>query len=352
MLRVLIRYTMAVTMVVGASLSPALATFHLMAIQEVFPGTQANPQAQYVMLRMTSSGQTLVGSNSTFLEVQDASGTPLGRFGAFDHNVSNGGAIGCSYPSCPPIIIGTSAAQTLLGFSFDQIVDAQVGHVALPLAGGRLCFAYPLGTVDCVAWGNFTGSNITSTINGCDGNFGSPAAALALDFALTRGTFNCLAKENSTDFSNRFPHPVANNGANSNSDGDGDGLISVLDCSDSDSSSLYFPVEVTGDNVVAVATTTVSWNSQSNVTGISTRYDIVTGLVSDLASSKSYVSATCLQSGINGVSLADPRPDPVIGQIFYYLIRAANQCGKGTFGDSSLVPDPRDALDGPTGPCP
>src|SRR5207249_10198754 len=123
-----------------------------------------------------------------------------------------------------------------------------------------------LGIVDCVAWGKFTGSNITSTINGCDGNFGSPAAALALDFALTRGTFNCLAAENSTDFSNGFPRPVANTGANSNIDGDGDGLIGVLDCSDSDATSLYFPVEVAGDGVGTSAPTTVSWGSQSNVT--------------------------------------------------------------------------------------
>jgi len=37
--RVLMRYTVVAALVAGASLSPALATFHLMAIQEVFPGT-------------------------------------------------------------------------------------------------------------------------------------------------------------------------------------------------------------------------------------------------------------------------------------------------------------------------
>src|SRR5438445_889719 len=341
--RVLMRYTVVAALVAGASLSPALATFHLMAIQEVFPGTRANPQAQFVMLRMTGSGQNFLGTNSTFLEVQDASGAPLGRFGSFDHNLSNGGTIGCSYPSCPAVIIGTSAAQTLFGFSFDQIVDAQAGHVALPLAGGRLCYGYALGIVDCVAWGQFTGSNITSTINGCDGNFGSPAAALALDFALTRGTFNCLAAENSTDFSNGFPRPVADSGANSNVDGDGDGLIAVLDCSDSDATSLYFPVEVAGDGVSAGTSTTVSWDSQASVTGTSTRYDVTTGLVSDLLSSNSYAAATCLQSGVNGLLVADPRPDPGIGEVFYYLIRGASGCGKGTLGDSGLVPAPRGA---------
>src|SRR2546425_2421721 len=128
----------------GSSLSPALATFHLMAVQEIFPGTKTNPQAQYVMLRMTSSGQEFV--NGTFIDVQDANGVVLGRFGTLDHNVANGGTVGCAYPNCPAIVVGTSAAQTLFGFSFDQIVDAQAGHVALPPAGGRLCFTGSTGS--------------------------------------------------------------------------------------------------------------------------------------------------------------------------------------------------------------
>ena len=352
MTRTFVRYALALAFASGASLSPALATFHLMTVQEVFPGTQTTPQAQYVMLRMTTTFQSSV--NLTFIDVQDANGVVLGRFGAFDHPVSNNGTAGCAYPNCPAIVIGTAAAQTMFGFAFDQLVDAQAGHVPLPLAGGRLCFRSSAGSaVDCVAWGSFTGVNTipTPTINGCDSNFGAPAAALMLDRSLTRGTFVCASKENSTDFASRFPRPIANNGANANTDVDADGLIKVLDCNDNDPAALYFPLEVTGDTVAAGNPTMISWDSQAPRSGSGVRYDIVGGLVADLSASMTFSGATCGFSDVNGTSFADTRPDPTGGHIFYYLIRAGSSCGEGTFGDSSLIPDPRDGLDAAS-PCP
>ena len=345
------RLGLGLMLVLGASLSPAFATFHLMVVQEVFPGTASAPPAQYVLLRMTGSGQNFL--SGTFIDVQDANGVVLGRFGTFDHNVANAGTLGCVYPNCPAIVIGTSAAQTLLGFSFDQIVDLQAGHVALSLPGGRLCFRSSTGSaIDCVAWGNYTGVNTipTPTINGCDANFGAPAAALALDHALTRITFNCASKENSTDFGVRFPHPIANNGANANTDVDSDGLIKVLDCNDNDSTALYFPVEVSGDAVAAGNPTIISWDSQAMHSGSGVRYDIVGGLAADLSASMSFSGATCVSADVNGTSFIDTRPAPAAGQILYYLIRAGSSCGEGTFGDSSLTPDPRDGLDAAS-PC-
>ena len=41
--------------------TPASATFHLMKVVEVFRGTAASPNAQYVVLQMYSPGQNLVG---------------------------------------------------------------------------------------------------------------------------------------------------------------------------------------------------------------------------------------------------------------------------------------------------
>src|SRR5262245_61549460 len=100
----------------AAALTPCYATDHLMVIQEVFPGTPADPNAQYIMLRMTSSGQSLV--NGDFLRVENAAGTVLGRFGTMIHGVASGGTLGCAWGDCPAIVIGTMAAQTLLGFTF------------------------------------------------------------------------------------------------------------------------------------------------------------------------------------------------------------------------------------------
>src|SRR5262245_26411693 len=182
----------AAILTVGVIVCPETqAAEHLMSVQEVFPGTLAAPDAQYVMLRMTSSGQTLL--NTHYIAVEDPNGVMLGRFGTFDHNMGNGGAV-CSWPNCPAIVMGTSAAQTLFGFTFDQVVDAQAGRVALPLTGGRVCFRLSSNNaaMDCVAYGSYSAANTipAPTFNGCDANFGTPAAALARGFALTRTGFN------------------------------------------------------------------------------------------------------------------------------------------------------------------
>ncbi len=342
----------AVTALLSASAAEALE--HFMAIQEAFPGTPAAPNAQYVMLRMTSPGQTLVMFE--YISVEDAGGVMLGRFGSFDHDVLNGGAA-CVYPGCPAILIGTSEAQSLLGFAFDQIVDAEAGRVALPESGGRVCFRLSTGTAaDCVAYGAFSAANTIPmpTVNGCDANFGAPAAALAPGYALTRTAFNCASKENSTQFTNLFPHPVANNGANANSDPDGDGLINVLDCGDADAASWYAPVQIRNTTVddSAAPTIALTWDSQNATVGPSTRYDVVTGDGQDLADTGAFTLAMCLERGVNGTSTTDPSGGPPPGRASYYAARARNGCSAGTFGDSLLSPDPRDFLDDRVnGPC-
>jgi len=297
-----------------------------------------------VMLEMTSSGQTIL--NNTYIEVQNATGEVLGRFGTFDHNVASGGAA-CSYPNCPSIVMGTTAAATLLGFSFDQVIDSQAGRVALPLSGGRICFRDSLNrAIDCVAWGGFTGTNTipTPTVNACDADFGSSAVVLSPGFALTRKQFICLNKNNSLDFENRFPHPIANNGANNNTDSDSDTLINILDCADADSSTLYFPVEVTG-LTVSDAPTNLAWDPQAALSGISTLYDILAGSLSALRTTQDYTAVTCLTAGVTGASTPDPGPAPSPGDGNYYLARARNGCGAATYGGSTNVPDPRDLLD-------
>ncbi len=320
----------------AAGLSPAVASFHLMVIQEVFPGTPDNPQAQYVMLRMTNVGQSQVSTKA--IVVQDASGVVIGRFGTFDHNV-NGGTAGCSYPNCRAILIGTSAAQTLLGFDFDQIVDAETGRVALPLAGGRVCFKTPTSTtaVDCVAYGDFTAANTipTPTESGCDANFGAPAASLSSGFALTRKQFNCVANENSLDFQNRFPHPVNNAGTSANTDPDADGLISVLDCADNDNTSLYAPIEVSGVDVIGLPPL-ISWLSTSALTGTSTRYDVALASLAELGGSGTLTSASCMAGQVNGLNTTDNGSDPSPGDAFFYQARGRNTCGKGTYGLAGL----------------
>jgi hypothetical protein len=343
---------MALSIALGA-LTPAVAAFHLISIQEVFVGTpsdMANPnlsadqRAQYVMLRFTSQGQTFL--NGTSIRVEGATGNIVGSFGGFTANVANGGSVGCGYPNCPAVVIGTTAAKNLFTFTFDKLVDGQPGRVALPVAGGRACFVSGSTVVDCVAWGNFSCSAANCPLgpnafhagdasgNGCDGNFDAPAAPAGLEFgkSLTRTSFNCAAKANSTQFALLFPRPINNAGTNNNTDSDADGLINQLDCSQADSSIQWAPIEVQHVTVDGGAASTDSWDSQSAFVGTGVRYDEIRGSISALVG---FADDSCNNPQTASTSSPDASLPPA-DDGYYYLVRATGGTGcVGTYGKQS-----------------
>src|SRR5262249_2727058 len=97
---------------------------------------------------------------------------------------------------------------------------------------------------------------------------------------------------------------------------------------------------------------TISWDSLDPVVGSGAAYDLVSGLASQLRSDAGYLRAGCLIAGVSDTPFTDTRPGPSLGQAFYYLVRGRNGCGLGTYGDSGLVPDPRDFLDSGSPSCP
>ena len=110
---------------VATQVSPASATFHLMKIREIFPGTTAAPGAQYVMLQMYFAGQNLVSGH--FIRVFDAGGATVATF-TFAANVANGA-------DQATILIATTDAQTLFGITADLLMTP-----VLPVTGGAVCF--------------------------------------------------------------------------------------------------------------------------------------------------------------------------------------------------------------------
>ncbi len=127
--------------------APAFASFHLMKIREVFPGTTAAPDAEYVMLQMYSGGQNQLAGHH--LEFFDASGASLGQV-VFGSAVANG-----SNQSF--VLIATSAAQTLFGVVPDFVMTEQMDP-----AGGMVCFE----AIDCVSWGSYAGSSASPSPSG------------------------------------------------------------------------------------------------------------------------------------------------------------------------------------------
>ena len=88
----------------------ASATFHEVKIVEVFPGTAAQPNAQFVVLQAWAANQNLVNGHS--LIVFDASGATVGTF-TFDHNVA-------VFANQMKMFIATPEAATLFNLPVDQ----------------------------------------------------------------------------------------------------------------------------------------------------------------------------------------------------------------------------------------
>jgi len=114
------------------------AAFHEMKVVEVFPGTPAAPNAQYVVLQMWSNGQNQVGGHS--VRVFDVAGTQTSLF-TFGTAVPSG-------LSQRKILIATPEAATFFNITADL---AMTSVILRP--GGKICF----DTFDCFAWGTYTG---------------------------------------------------------------------------------------------------------------------------------------------------------------------------------------------------
>ncbi len=205
MTRALRQLSLATSLVLLTA-APAAATFHLMKIVEVFPGTAADPAAQYVMLQMFFPGQNLVNGHS--LSIFDGAGMPMGTF-TFGADVSNGADLAT-------ILIATPDAQALFGIMPDLTMSA-----AIDPAGGAACW----DVVDCVAWGNFSAP--AALPGALETTFNAPAG-LVLGMAMHRDLSSGGAV---TPFALAPPAPTNNAGQSGAlgciGDCNGDGQVTV-----------------------------------------------------------------------------------------------------------------------------
>ena len=131
-----------------------------------------------------------------------------------------------------------------------------------------------------------------------------------------------------------------------------DGTPAATDCDDRNPAPIFPAAEVT--NVLVTKNigdyVRLSWDSQA-ATNPTVLYDVIGQSVSQLRSSGSFAGSECKLDN-SGPYFIDVWPSVTVpGDAFLYLVRAETACGKATYGNSSIVPDPRDALDA-AGPCP
>jgi hypothetical protein len=131
---------------------------------------------------------------------------------------------------------------------------------------------------------------------------------------------------------------------------DGDLLGDVCDCAPTDGTVHAVPGDVLNLAISDNGVTIITWDSQGFSSGFGTVYDVATQTLSDLHATGSFAAATCLEDDrTSPASLATAVPP--VGEGYLYLVRAENSCGDGSYGTSSVQPDPRAALD-LSGVCP
>jgi photosystem II stability/assembly factor-like uncharacterized protein len=121
-------------------------------------------------------------------------------------------------------------------------------------------------------------------------------------------------------------------------DADGDGSDNLTDCAPDDGGAFAAPGEVGG--LVLGAGGALGWSSLAGAAGSATTYQVLRGRTDELPVGGG-VSETCLVSTTATPAASDP--DAVReGQGFWYLVRARNACGIGSYGETSAG-EPRES---------
>jgi hypothetical protein len=193
--------TVAATALVAPS---ALASNHLVKLREVFAGSSTHPGDEYVEVQMYASGENMM-ANAVSVNFYDAAGTQTYSFAPMtaDGNPPNG-------QSQRRVLFATASAQT--DFSKSAGYSLAAGdHVNN--AGGAVCYVSGTpGFVDCVSWGNFSGS-LPSMTGGDVDPTGIPDGQ-AIRRSIAGGCPTLLEASDDTDtpadWSNVAPDPMNN----------------------------------------------------------------------------------------------------------------------------------------------
>lgn len=129
----------------------AAATYHLMNVREVYPGSVASPTAEYVELQMWAPGQNLVAGEGKVLTIFGPNGekTAEAKFPADVKGEANQSTL----------VLATPLAEA----QFQIKADAELPPAgSLSPAGGKVCWV----NIDCVSWGSFSGSSAVPSPSG------------------------------------------------------------------------------------------------------------------------------------------------------------------------------------------
>jgi hypothetical protein len=177
----------------------AQATFHLIKVREVYPGSNDD---SYVELQMYAAGQNMLSGHS--LTLYNSAGT-LVHSSTFSSSVANAA-------NQQTVLVGDSGVQATFGVAPD-LVDS---NLAIAAAGGAACWNAGGAPADCVAWGDFSGGAALQSATGTSAGSPASAAGVTAGAALRRtiapGCPTLLEESDdsdssATDFSEVVPAP-------------------------------------------------------------------------------------------------------------------------------------------------
>ncbi len=143
------------------------ATFHFARVVEIFGGTAAHPDADYIVIKAHSNQQNqFLG---VAVEVYDAQGNALPDFGIFTSNLPS------TLTNQRSILMAAPEAAMILGITPDGMASRTLPE------SGVVCFRKGASVPECVAYGNYTGP---SNVGGSEA--GPPAALMLSGVALLR----------------------------------------------------------------------------------------------------------------------------------------------------------------------
>jgi len=162
----------------AATALPSQGAFHFMEIEQIVGGLSGNASAQAIQLQLRNTGQNVL--ISTRLVARDSAGNNpvvLFDFTANGPSALNASRILIASPAFLTLMTGVLATDGVTAFSSDYTMAAVIPPSYL--AGGKVTFENDTGTsvIWSIAFGNYAGTNLGTTENDNDGNFGTPFAS-------------------------------------------------------------------------------------------------------------------------------------------------------------------------------
>jgi hypothetical protein len=105
------------------------------------------------------------------------------------------------------------------------------------------------------------------------------------------------------------------------------------DCAPADPSAIAVPDEVA--HLAWTNASVLTWDSLAATSGSSTVYDVVSGMLDDVASFWPAASDECVASESASTTVSDTSPQPPPGRGRYFLVRGKNACGAGRLATAS-----------------